>query len=349
MAAALSEEGAMVEVFGRKLPKSPTLTGLPFCHRRYRMLIRKGPFFYMFFNLRLFFSLLFRKRPSLLVAIDLDTLLPNYLVSRFRKIPLLYDSHEYFTEVPELVGRRTTKRIWEGIEKWIVPRLEMGITVSESIAKEYREKYGTEFRVVRNVPEKKQPGADKEFHDRFPARYKIIYQGSLNKGRGLELMIRSMKHMSDTSLLIAGDGDIRIELLKLTNDLKLSDRVFFLGRLLPDLLFKVTCQCSLGISLEEDLGLNYRMALPNKIFDYIQARIPVLCADLPEMAGLVEEWEVGEVCRDRSPVAVADQLSRMMRDTEKNTIWKGKLEKAAASLCWENEKPKLLEIVDRLV
>jgi glycosyltransferase involved in cell wall biosynthesis len=349
MAAALSEDGYMVEVFGRKLRKSLPLEEVSFSHHRLWMVFRRGPLFYMFFNVRLFLSLLFRRRPSLLVAIDLDTLLANYLVSRIRKIPLLYDSHEYFTEVPELVDRLATKRIWEALEKRIVPRLKLGIAVSESIAKEYHDKYGTEFLVVRNVPEKKQPVPDKDFHDRFPAKYKIIYQGALNRGRGLELMISSMQQINDTSLLIAGDGDIRMELLKLTNDLNLSDRVFFLGRLLPDHLFKVTCQCSLGISLEEDLGLNYRMALPNKIFDYIQARIPVLCADLPEMAGMIEKWEVGEICRDRTPVALADQLNGMLRDIEKNRYWAGQLEKAAASLCWENEKPKLMEVVDRLV
>ena len=348
MASALSEKGYRIELVGRKLKRSLPLDDMGFQATRFRMLVRKGPFFYAFFNLRLFIFLLTRKQ-DLLISIDLDTLAANYLVSRMRKIPLLYDSHEYFTEVPELIGRPRVKRIWEQIEKKTLPNIRNAITVSESIAKTYQKKYQVSFQVVRNVAERRVPIHDQEFHTRYTANYKIIYQGALNVGRGLELMIHAMKHMSDTSFFIAGDGDIRQELIELVHELNLTDRVHFLGRLLPDLLYKVTCQCNMGISLEEDMGLSYRMSLPNKLFDYIQARIPVLCSDLPEMSKLVRTYGIGQVLETRSPEALAKKAIHLLQNKKLQKELKAKLEEASLSLCWENEKEKLIDIVRNLM
>jgi glycosyltransferase involved in cell wall biosynthesis len=317
--------------------------------KRFRMLFKRGPLFYAFYNLRLFFFLLFRRRPVMLVSVDLDTLAAGYLVSKLRNIPLLYDSHEYFTEVPELVDRRRVKRTWERIEGMIVPRLRAGIAVSDSIAAVYREKYGVDFRTIRNVPVSMEPGAFPELRDTYPSAYKLIYQGALNRGRGIELMIEAMRYIPDTMLFVVGDGDIRTALQQMVHRLKLTDRVAFPGRIPPGRLAGLTAQCDLGFSLEEDLGLNYRMALPNKIFDYIQARVPVLCSDLPEMASLVEEYGVGEVCRERSPQAIAGQVREMLKDVEKRNRWKEQLDNAARELCWEREEQKLLVLVDELL
>lgn len=316
---------------------------------RFRMLFRRGPFFYAFYNVRLFFFLLFARRPVLLVPVDLDTLPANFMVSRLRSVPLLYDSHEYFTEVPELVDRPRVKKTWERIEKAIVPRLRSAIAVSDSIAAGYREKYGVEFRTIRNVPVSRDPVAFPELQDTYPSAYKIIYQGALNKGRGIELMIDAMRFIPDTLLFVAGDGDIRTDLQRRVHRLKLTDRVVFPGRIPPGRLAAITAQCDLGLSLEEDLGLNYRMALPNKLFDYIQARVPVLCSDLPEMVAMVEGYGVGEVCRDRSPEQLAGQIRDMLKNEEKWEKWRVKLEDAAGELCWEKEEQKLVELLDKLL
>lgn len=313
------------------------------------MLVRRGPFFYAFFNLRLFFLLLFRRRPAMLVSVDLDTLPACYLVSQLRSIPLLYDSHEYFTEVPELVDRPRVKRTWERIEKAIVPRLRAGIAVSGSIAAIYRDRYGVDFRTIRNVPVSTRPAAFPELQDTYPSAYKIIYQGALNKGRGIELMIESMQYIPDCLLFIAGDGDIRTALQSQVHKLKLTDRVVFPGRIPPRRLAAITAQCDLGFSLEEDLGLNYRMALPNKLFDYIQARIPVLCSDLPEMSAVVEGYGVGEVCRSRSPELLAGQVRGILKNKKKQEGWREPLEKAAGELCWEREEQKLVALVNEML
>ena len=349
MADTLGASGYDILLVGRRLPGRLPLPETTHRIRRFRMIILRGPLFYAFFNMRLFLFLLFTKRPSMLLANDLDTLAANMLVSTIRRIPLLYDSHEYFTEVPELVHRPHIRRIWEFIESMTVPKLRAAMTVSPSIAKEYEKKYGVSFTVVRNVSHRRSVVKDPDFNDRYPATYKLIYQGALNMGRGLELLISSMKYISDTTLLIVGDGDIRDALRKQVRTMELEHKVFFLGRVPPEVLHKITCQCHLGISLEEDLGLNYRMALPNKIFDYIQARIPVLCSNLPEMAALVQEHGIGAVCPDRTPEGLARQILSMLTDRQATMRWKKNLEAAAEVLCWENERHLLEGLVSKTI
>lgn len=345
MAESLAGEGYAVRLTGRRLGDCLLLTDLPFPVRRFQMVFTGGPLFYAFYNLRLFFYLLFLKRPALLVAVDLDTLPANYLVGRLRRIPLLYDSHEYFTEVPELVDRRGVKRFWERIERRIVPKLQYAMAVSNSIAEVYTEKYGTPFVTVRNLARSYTPEPYPDFHKNYASKYKIIYQGALNIGRGIELMIDAMAQMEDAVLFIAGDGDIRNELERKVEKLGLRDRVVFTGRLFPGELQRITPQCDLGLSLEEDLGLNYRMALPNKVFDYIQARIPVLCSNLPEMSAIVHSYRVGEVCISREPHQLANQLTGMLQDGDARKQWECNLERAAEELCWEREEQKLLGLV----
>lgn len=348
MAETLSGEGFEIQLIGRRLPGSlPPPAG--FRVRRFRMLFRRGPFFYVFFNIRLFFYLLFRSKVVLYTAVDLDTLPASYLAARIRRIPILYDSHEYFTEVPELADRPRTRGVWKKIEALIVPHLSLGIAVSDHIATAYQEEYGTGFITIRNVSRSGKPETDDAFSSAYPSKYRVIYQGALNMGRGLELMIDAMQWMQDTVLFIVGDGDIRDELQERVFRLKLTDRVVFPGRVPPAQLFSITSQCHLGLSLEEDLGLNYRYALPNKIFDYIQARVPVLCSDLPEMAALISSHGVGEVCRSREPAELAFQMKEMLRDETKRVEWKLYLEEAARQLCWENEESKLKEVVSKIL
>ncbi|MCF8227206.1 MAG: glycosyltransferase [Bacteroidales bacterium] len=342
-------EGHHITLVGRRLSSSIPYGGPEADVRRFRMLFRRGLLFYLFFNVRLFFFLLSRKSPDLLVAVDLDTLPANFLVSRIRRTDLLYDSHEYFTEVPELVHRPVVKRVWEKIESWIVPKLSVATAVSESISKLYTEKYKVDFVTIRNTSLFREPLPYPEFHDRYISTYKLIYQGALNVARGIELLISSMQYMENTMLFIVGDGDIREELQRMVISKKLSEKIIFPGRIPSSKLHRITSQCSIGLSLEEDVGLNYRLSLPNKLFDYIQARIPVLCSDLPEMSALVRKYEIGEVIDQREPEILASQMTTMLHTKEKYLTWKKNLDMAAKELCWENEQEKLIYLLRKIL
>jgi len=333
---------AEVIVVGTSLSNSLPVSDHHFQSRRFHMFFKKGPFFYAEYNIRLFFYLLFAKA-DILVANDLDTLSAVFLASRFRMKTLVYDSHEYFTELPELVGRPKVKRTWERIESWILPRIKYVYTVSLSIANAYSQKYNIPVQVVRNLPLRAtviQTGIPlRKNYERL-----IMYQGVLNMGRGLELAIKAMQFTDNVRLIIAGSGYFEKELHHLVRNLNLHEKVHFMGRIPPHELIQYTVQADLGISLEENKGLNYYFALPNKLFDYIQAQIPVLVSDLPEMAFIVNHYEVGRVLSTDDARELAVVFNQMLSDTEQRAQWKENLRKASMELCWENEESGLLNI-----
>jgi glycosyltransferase involved in cell wall biosynthesis len=333
----LQGAGFDVLLIGRKHRGSLPITERSYRTHRMSLPFDKGPLFYACFNIALLFQLLFR-RADLLFSNDLDTLLPNFLVSRMKRRPLIYDSHEYFTEVPELVHRPRTRAVWEWLEGHLVPRLEHAFTVSPTIAEAYRSRYGVQFHVIRNMPLLREMRAAEP--EQPPV---ILYQGAVNLGRGIDLAIRAMQHMEGAVLRIAGAGDVLEDMQRLTQELNLTDRVQFLGRMPFDQLANITQTASIGLSIEEDLGLNYRYALPNKLFDYIHAGIPVLVSDLPAMRSIVEKHEVGEVLHSRSPEHLAEQLKSML-DERKQATWRTNCQIAAQQLNWQREV-KVLEKV----
>lgn len=328
---------------GRLLPEShPVERDYP--THRMKLLFRKGMLFYFEYNLRLFFYLLSNK-VDVFVANDLDTLPANFLVSCLKGKPLVYDSHEYFTEVPELIGRPMVKSIWQGLEKMLVPRVSAAYTVCNSIAEVYHEQYKVDFKVVRNLP----VCSDLEIQPKEMVKPEgvakiILYQGALNLGRGIEATIRAMQYIENAQLWLAGDGDLISQLKQLVAELQLEEKVKFLGRMPLSKLSEITRQADLGISLEEDLGLNYRFALPNKLFDYIQAGVPVLVSDLPEMRHIVEHYQIGAIAQTHQRKELAQIIKNTLSDTEKITYWKQNLPLAAKELCWENEESVLKEI-----
>ncbi len=334
----LLKMGFQVLLIGRKLPHSLDVKR-DYSTKRMKLFFRKGPCFYSEYNFRLFVYLLFAKY-DILLANDLDSLPANYLASRCKGKTLVYDSHEYFTQVPELINRPRVQKIWERIERMILPKVKHAYTVCTSIANVYREKYGVDFKVVRNLPLSKEP----QTPTASSGSKMILYQGAVNIGRGLEQAIRAMHHINNAKLVIAGDGDIRIQLQKLVKNEKLENKVEFKGRLPLEELAKLTAQADLGLSIEEDLGLNYRYALPNKLFDYIQARIPVLVTDLPEMAAIVNQYKVGAITDSLEPEVLAQNIQDALNDQAKRKEWKAYLSIAAADLIWEKEEKVIQEI-----
>ena len=343
VAMSLLEMGYSVKLVGRVLSKSLPITERKYSTKRFSLPFIKGPGFYTCYNVRLFFFLLF-SRFNVVVANDLDTLPACFLAAKIRYKKLVYDSHEYFTEVPELIHRKNVQRIWLKIEKFILPKIKHSYTVCESIANIYKKKYGIDMKVVRNIPEKNY-NLQTNNSDLKPTLKKvIIYQGALNKGRGIESVIEAMQYIENTIFWIIGDGDIREELKKLVFKYNVSEKVLFVGKVPFESLQRYTKQAHLGISLEEPESLNYYYALPNKLFDYLHAGVPVLVSDLPEMKKIVEQYKPGEICKSREPQKLAVQIQRMLTDETLREHWQKNIEIAKQELTWENEKKVLLEV-----
>lgn len=164
-------------------------------------------------------------------------------------------------------------------------------------------------------------------------------------GRGLELMIDAMPYLKSYLLVLAGDGDLMDSLKLRVKEKQLKDSVIFLGKLQPDELVNLTKQADLGLSLEEDLGLNYRYCLPNKVFDYINARIPVLVSELPLLQELLKQYKVGEYLKKRNPKSLAATIEKIIVN---KSNYLQELERAATDLNWENEKKILIEFIEKI-
>ena len=330
-----------VLLIGRKLKNSIPISKT-YHTKRFHLFFNSGFLFYAEYNIRLFFFLLFSKK-DILLANDLDTLTANFLVSKIQHKKLVYDSHELFTEIPELVHRKKVKKVWLNLEEWIFPKLKNVYTVNKSIAKIYAEKYKLNVNVIKNYPYYKLIEKGK-FDFNTKGKKIILYQGAINIGRGLELMIETLKLLENYLLVIIGDGDILEELKKKVSLENLNGRIFFLGKIPPKELQHLTPLADVGFSLEEDLGLNYHYALPNKIFDYIQAEIPVIISDLPEMKQVISNYKVGEILVERSP----ESLAKLIDKTIKNNYLPN-LKTAKKILAWEIQEEKLWDIFKKLM
>lgn len=348
-ASLLASRGCKVWLVGRRLRGSPEVTKKNYLTKRLRLLFVRGFLFYAVFNLRIFIFLISRKRVDLIVANDLDTLTGCFIASRIRGTKIVYDSHEYFTEVPELVNRKFVRSIWKLLEKLIVPRLELAYTVNESIAAIYREKYGVPFQVVRNLPSLDAPAGPCTFSGLPVGEKKIvIYQGAVNIGRGIEQIIEAVRPMDDVVFVVAGSGDILDDIRRQVKDEQLEKKVFLTGRLTPDKLRALTPHAHLGVSVELNMGLNYYYALPNKLFAYIHAGIPVLASGFPEMKKIIDQYEVGMTVDDPQDIPqLREKIGLMLSDINLRKKWTGHARKASRELCWESEQNQLLNIYSK--
>ncbi|MES2515978.1 MAG: glycosyltransferase [Bacteroidota bacterium] len=344
----LSEQNYQVLLVGRQQKSSKPLEKRDYDCLRMKLLFEQGPQFYLFFNFRLFFILLFKKA-DLLVANDLDTLLPNYVVSKLKGIPLIYDSHEIFCEVPELQASPAKKRIWEKLEGWIVPKLKKCITVNQSIADYFSAKYKVPFIFVRNIPDYAKIENLKSRADlNLPSGKKIvILQGAgINMQRGAEELVEAFKYLDENYLLlIIGSGDVIGQLKDNSLKFELQNKVKFIDKIPASELRHYTANVNLGVTIDKDSNMNYHFSLPNKVFDYMHAGIPILATKLPEIENIVNRYHIGTFIENHEPQHIAQQISVFL-NSSRYLEYKSNTVIAAIENNWQTEKQKLVNLIN---
>ncbi|MDO8898295.1 MAG: glycosyltransferase family 4 protein, partial [Bacteroidales bacterium] len=221
------------------------------------------------------------------------------------------------------------------------------ITVNDSIAGLFYDEYGIKAKVVRNIPQRfhtiEKPGRSELG---IPENKKIlVLQGSgINIQRGAEELVQAMALLPDFHLMIIGGGDVINQLQKLTASLEISDRVRFLPRMQYAEMMAYTLNADLGITLDKDTNINYRFSLPNKLFDYIQAGIPVLASPLPEIKKIILAYDIGSFIVNHKPENIANAIKDAFSNAERFEKWKANTKKASQELSWEKEEKILLNI-----
>ena len=337
----LTKSGYEVTLVGRKLAHSQPLKQESYRQKRLSCFINKGKFFYLEYNFRLFLYLLFKK-VNIINSIDLDTIVAGFLSSKIRKKQFTYDAHEYFTEVIELIDRPKTRRLWKRIESKIIPKLKHGYTVNQSLAALYLTEYNIPFQVIRNVPVLEKLDLPT---DRSSVPY-LIYIGAVNAGRGIEETIQAMQQL-DCKLMICGDGDIYGEMVKLTAELNLQNKIEFKGYVEPKELKRLTREAFAGVLLLENKGKSYYYSLANKFFDYAHAEIPQLVIEFPEYVNIMNKYKVG-LFTELNVNSIVSNTQLLLNDIELYERLKENSRAAKKELNWQNEEKILADFYAKI-
>ncbi len=322
---ALEEAGCEVLVVGRN--------DLPLRHQR-------GWRFYAELNWQLWRRLR-KEAVDVVWANDSDTLPGCYMASLRSGVKLVMDAHELMPEVPELVDKPLVRWVWRTIERLLMPRCDGLLTVCGSIASHYRNELGVQMSVVRNLP----AGAPVPVRPHEEGRQRILlYQGRVNKGRGVDWAIDALEWLPDCRLVVAGDGDLLEEMQRRAASKPWSDRIRFTGRLMPHELEQMTLEADVGLVMLEDIGLSYHYALPNRVGDFVRAGVPMVVSDLPEMAAVVRRYKVGEIMREPGAEALAQSVRRIL-----DRHWTDDdFAAARRDMNWEKEKNTLTALLDQV-
>jgi glycosyltransferase involved in cell wall biosynthesis len=336
----LAEHGYDVVLVGRKLKNSLPLKKEKYRQHRIRCWFNTGKLFYFEYNIRLSNFLLLKKMDAI-CAIDLDTIIPCYTASILKQIPRIYDAHELFTELKEVITRPAIKKFWTKIEKKTVPKFKLGYTVSDGIAEEFKKRYGVEYKTIRNLPVLKSL-------DRVPPAEKfILYQGAVNEARGLEYLVPAMK-MINYKLVICGDGNFMDQLRELIVANQVAEKVELRGKLLPGELWSISRQATIGVAFPEKEGLNQYFALPNKFFDYIHAGLPQVTVDYPEYKKINDKYHIAALVHDISPGTIANAVNNLMADDVLLNELRQNCLRAREELNWQQEESKLINFYNNI-
>lgn len=348
----IHKQGYDVKLIGRLKKDSPSSLNRAYQTFRFRMIFHKGALFYAEFNLKLFFYLLFNPAQKI-VSNDLDTLLACYLAKKLKpRCKLVYDSHEYFTEVPELVSRPKIQKIWELIEGTIFPNLNHISTVNQSIANLYKKKYNKNLAVIRNIaPKWHKPESLKSKSELGIPEGKLILiiQGAgINIDRGAEEAVEAMKKIENACLIIVGDGDVVPSLKNYVKEERLTEKVLFFPKVDYQTLMQYTFHADIGLTLDKPLNINYQYSLPNKVFDYIQAGTPILGSNLIEVATIIQQFEVGITINEVNAKTIINSIEKIQKEPKLLDLWKSNCNKVQDDLCWEKECLKLEKFYPKL-
>lgn len=292
------------------------------------------------------------RRADLYVASDLYTLPAAARAAKAAAAPLLYDSRELYTAIAALRGRALTQRFWSLIERVYARRADMLLTVNTSIADLLRSRGYGRVSVVRNVTDWKTEGRENLLRAqlRIPEDVVVLLsQGGLQKGRGAMPMLRAVAEVSDCVLVFLGDGPLTHDVQQHAREKGIADRVFVLPAVPSVELPRYTASADVGICLIEALGESYRLSLPNKLFEYLAAGLPVLASDGPEISSVIREAGAGISVHPANGQAVKQALQLLVHDRQLRLRLAENAANAATQYTWEQEKTVLLDAIRMLI
>ena len=306
----------------------------------------------LFFSNDRHFSKVFERNsehvmPRLVIANDLPTLPYGVKIAKLHGVPLVYDSHELFTE-QEFSPR--DKKQWEIVEQKYIYNATSIITVNESIRDELRRRYNlAEVNVVMNAenPARKHPENIGFADTKTLGRKVVLYQGGFSPGRFLTQLVQAGALISDPEALLVflGSGSEEVEMVNTIKQHELQDRVLIHPAVPQEQLLNYTATAYLGVIPYKATCLNNKFATPNKMFEFVAAGLPFVGTELPEIAKIVNRYKIGLVGNTDTPQAMADLINTALEDKQRYQAWKKNMMIAQREVSWDVEGQKYLRVV----
>ncbi|MDS1003626.1 glycosyltransferase family 4 protein [Clostridium sporogenes] len=278
-------------------------------------------------------------------------------LSNSKKIKFIYDSHELWSQASNNLSMpNILVKLQNNIEKNIIKECDKVITVSNSIAEYLMKRCKLEKKpsIIRNIPYMKKDITNKSiFHEKFNIEKDkkiVLYQGAVGKGRGIENLIKSMKYTENNIVLvILGNGSMVKKYKEIANELRLEDKVYFHSAVDPKELMDYTSSANLGMSLIFNICLSYYYSLPNKMFEYIQGEIPVLCSNYPDMEEIIQKYEVGQTVEPNDVAEIAKAINEVLSKDDEYYQYKSNCKIAKDQLNWEKESNVLIQLYKDII
>ncbi len=333
----LSQRGWRVLFLGRTSKDSIAINVSEFECKRVKCHFNSGAFFYGEILIR-FVNVLRKISFRRILCADIDTIgVLRFIKTRDKRV--YFDAHELFTEVPELKGQWLKQKIWLSWARWHMTRVDVAWTVGSSLSKILSERYNRSFAVIHNVPWSVKMNQKTTSDSRILS---LVYIGVLNPNRGLDLLIAVVRRLSHIRLTIIGGGVEETYLQTLSQE---CNRIKIVGQVAPEAIYAYLNKSDVGINLLDGTSLNYFYSLANKVFDYFQAGLPVLCMSFPEYIRLADDFDCMYFVDEYSERSIEAALLLIDKHDPQ---WQKKTRealRARAHFTWEKEAEKLLLLV----
>jgi glycosyltransferase involved in cell wall biosynthesis len=296
--------------------------------------------FYFRFVTTLFRHLLLT-RADIYFAEDIQTLPIVSIIANIFNARVIYNSREIYAFIGGLRNKPAIQKIVTSVERFFIKKVSVVLTTGDMDSEFIQKYYNISNAVtVRNIPQYHKPSFVFDFRKKYNiADNKLImlYQGIIVEGRGIVPTLEAMKELPDTFFILLGDGPRKENYLKLAQEYGVSDRVVFAGAYTQDQLNNYTAGADVGLTLIENISISYYHALPNKLFEYIMAELPVLSSNLPQMKKVVEDYNVGKVVNVENVQEIIDVLKKWCEDKNSLKEYRKNCEIASKELNWQIE------------
>jgi glycosyltransferase involved in cell wall biosynthesis len=282
-------------------------------------------------------------------AHDLPMLVPAARAARQHGARLVYDAHELYPEMSGLSSGE--RRRWRQVEARTIGRADAVLTPSASRAEELARRYGVRPVVVMNCPPS-GPAPDPAASSLAPLRRRgrrlLVYVGGFIVNRGLENLLHATQRLDGCLLAMVGYGPLEATLRALASRLSEPTRVHFGGAVAPDEVIATAAAADVGLAPYLPIGLNNRLAAPNKLYEYLHAGVAIAGSDVPETRTIVEVHQVGTLFDASDPASIAGAVASLVGDATQLAKAKRNARRAAQAYSWESQERALLEVYEGL-